>query len=76
MREQSSSPTRLFTRSRPHCKQVVIGLVLDREGFPKAHEVFDGNRQDRSSVDEMLQTRSNVLGARVEDGDRGPGHGL
>lgn len=39
---------------RPDCKQVVIGLVLDREGFPKAHEVFDGNRQDRSSVDEML----------------------
>lgn len=39
---------------RPDCKQVVIGLVLDREGFPKAHEIFDGNRQDRSSVDEML----------------------
>lgn len=40
---------------RPDCKQVVIGLVLDREGFPKAHEIFDGNRQDRSSVDEMLK---------------------
>jgi transposase len=26
---------------RPDCKQVVVGLVLDREGFPKAHEVFD-----------------------------------
>lgn len=39
---------------RPDCKQVVIGLVLDREGFPKAHEIFEGNRQDRSSVDEML----------------------
>ena len=39
---------------RPDCKQVVIGLVLHREGFPKAHEIFDGNRQDRSSVDEML----------------------
>jgi transposase len=41
---------------RPDCKQVVIGLVLDREGFPKAHEVFDGNRQDRTTLDTMLQT--------------------
>lgn len=39
---------------RPDCKQVVVGLVLDRDGFPKAHEVFDGNGQDRSTVDEML----------------------
>ena len=39
---------------RPDCKQVVVGLVLDRDGFPKAHEVFDGNRQDRTTVGEML----------------------
>jgi len=39
---------------RGDCKQVVVGLVLDRHGFPKAHEVFDGNRSDRSSVDAML----------------------
>ena len=39
---------------RPDCKQVVVGLVLDREGFPKAHEVFDGSRNDRTTVDEML----------------------
>ncbi len=39
---------------RPDCKQVVVGLVLDRDGFPKAHEVFDGNKQDRASVKEML----------------------
>src|SRR5712691_4213407 len=41
---------------RPDCKQVVVGVVLDREGFPKAHEVFDGNRQDRTTLDEMLET--------------------
>jgi transposase len=40
---------------RPDCKQVVVGLVVDRDGFPKAHEVFDGNRQDRSTVSEMLK---------------------
>ena len=39
---------------RSDCKQVVVGLVLDRDGFPKAHEVFDGNVQDRATVDEML----------------------
>jgi transposase len=46
---------------RPDCKQLVIGLVLDRDGFPKAHEVFDGNVQDRSTVDEML----NILEKRT-----------
>ena len=47
---------------RPDCKQVVVGLVLDRDGFPKAHEVFDGNRQDRATVAEMLT----ALEARTE----------
>jgi len=41
---------------RPDCKQVVVGLVLDRDGFSKAHEVFDGNRQDRTTLDAMLAT--------------------
>lgn len=41
---------------RPDCKQVLVGLVLDRDGFPKAHEIFEGNRKDRSTVDEMLQS--------------------
>ena len=41
---------------RPDCKQVLVGLVLDRDGFPKAHEVFDGNRQDRSTLEAMLES--------------------
>ncbi len=49
---------------RPDCKQVVVGLVLDREGFPKAHEVFDGNRQDRTTLDEMLETLEQRTGRR------------
>lgn len=53
--ESNPQAQRGYSRDqRPDCKQVVVGLVLDREGFPKAHEVFAGNRQDRSSVDEML----------------------
>jgi hypothetical protein len=43
---------------RPDCKQVVVGLVLDREGFPKAQEIFDGNRTDRSTIDHMLDVRT------------------
>src|SRR4030042_6853555 len=42
---------------RLDCKQVLVGLVLDRDGFPKAHETFDGNRQDRTLEDETLTIR-------------------
>ncbi|MGH7275488.1 MAG: IS1634 family transposase, partial [Candidatus Rokuibacteriota bacterium] len=49
---------------RPDCKQVVIGLVLDRDGVPKAHEVFDGNRQDRTTVDDMLTRLEERTGRR------------
>jgi len=40
---------------RPDCKQVVVGLVVDREGFPKAHEVFEGNRSEGTTLGEMLK---------------------
>lgn len=40
---------------RPDCKQVVVGLVVDREGFPKAHEVFAGNRSEGTTLGEMLK---------------------
>jgi transposase len=49
---------------RPDCKQVVIGLVLDRDGFPKAHEVFDGNRQDQTTVEAMLTRLEERTGRR------------
>ena len=45
--------------SRPDCKQVVVGLVLDGEGFPKAHEIFAGNRSD------IIWTRSRELSLKV-----------
>ena len=40
---------------RPDCKQVVVGLVVDRDGFPKAHEVFEGNRSEGTTLGEMLE---------------------
>ena len=39
---------------RPDCKQVVVGLVIGREGFPRAHEIFEGNTQDRKTLASML----------------------
>ncbi|MBV8573756.1 MAG: IS1634 family transposase, partial [Acetobacteraceae bacterium] len=39
---------------RPDCKQVVVGLVVNRDGFPIAHEVFAGNTQDRTTLATML----------------------
>lgn len=50
---------------RPECKQVVVGLVLDRDGFPKAHEVFDGNVQDRKTVNEMLDVLEKRTGKKA-----------
>src|SRR3989475_4353668 len=49
---------------RPDCKQVVVGLVLDRDGFPKAHEVFDGNRHDQTTVEDMLTRLEERTGRR------------
>ncbi len=49
---------------RPDCKQVVIGLALSADGFPKAHEVFDGNRNDRTTLDEMLATLEKRTGRK------------
>jgi hypothetical protein len=50
---------------RPDCKQVVVGLVLDGDGFPKAHEVFDGNRNDSTTVDEMLAALEKRVGKKA-----------
>jgi transposase len=49
---------------RPDCKQVVVGLVVDRDGFPKAHEVFDGNRGDRTTLADMLTRLEERTGRR------------
>ena len=40
---------------RPDCPQVCIGLVTAWEGLPLAFEVFDGNRVDVTTTQEMVQ---------------------
>ncbi len=49
---------------RGDAKQVLVGLVLDGDGFPKAHEIFDGNRQDRTTVGEMLDRLEKRVGRK------------
>ena len=40
---------------RPDCKQVCIGLVVTREGYPLGYEVFEGNRVDVTTVEEIVE---------------------
>lgn len=58
----NKSAKRGYSRDhRSDCKQVVVGLVLNGDGFPTAHEIFDGNRVDTTTVEDMLT----VLDART-----------
>ena len=41
--------------SRPDCPQICIGLVATREGLPIAFEIFDGNRPDVTTTEEMVR---------------------
>jgi transposase len=47
---------------RPDCKQLVVGLVIGREGFPRAHEIFEGNTQDRQTLATMLDLLKKRVG--------------
>jgi len=39
---------------RPDCKQVCIGLVVTRVGLPVAYDVFEGNRHDSKTLQEIV----------------------
>jgi transposase len=47
---------------RSDCKQVLIGLAVNRDGFPLAHEVFAGNRHDSTTLEEMLTALDKRVG--------------
>lgn len=58
---------------RPDCKQVCIALVVTREGVPLGYEVFDGNRVDVTTVEEIvgsMEARYGLAG-RIWVMDRG-----
>jgi transposase len=53
--ERNPKAKRGYSRDhRPDCKQVVVGLVIGRQGFPRAHEILEGNAQDRQTLGTML----------------------
>lgn len=58
---------------RPDCKQVLIALVVTRDGIPLAYEVFDGNRVDVTTVEEIVSTMEDRFGLaeRIWVMDRG-----
>ena len=58
---------------RPDCKQVCIGLVVTRDGFPLGYEVFNGNRIDVTTVEEIVKAMEERHGKakRVWVMDRG-----
>ena len=39
---------------RPDCKQVCIALIVSREGIPLGYEVFNGNRHDSTTVEDIV----------------------
>jgi transposase len=47
---------------RPDCLQVVIALVITRDGFPLAYEVMDGNTSDRTTLRGFLDKIENTYG--------------
>jgi transposase len=49
---------------RPDCKQVLVGLAVNRDGFPLAHEVMAGNRHDSTTLDQMLAALDQRVGLR------------
>jgi transposase len=58
---------------RPDRLQVCIGLVVTREGYPLGYEVFEGNRNDATTVQEIVTTMEQRYGQgqRIWVMDRG-----
>ena len=58
---------------RSDCKQVCIGLVVTREGYPIGYEVFEGNRVDVTTVEEIVEAMEDRYGKanRIWAMDRG-----
>ena len=59
--------------SRPDCLQVCIGLVVSQEGLPIAYELFDGNRADVTTLEEIVEWMERKYGkaGRIWVLDRG-----
>ena len=72
--ERNPQAKRGYSRDqRFDCKQVCIALVVTPDGLPLAYEVFDGNRTDVTTVEDIVETVEKKYGKaeRVWVMDRG-----
>lgn len=73
--ESNAKAKRGYSRDkRPDCKQVNIGLVVTPEGgLPIGYEIFDGNRADVTTVEDMVRLMEQKYGRarRIWVMDRG-----
>ena len=72
--EKNPLMSRGYSRDhRPDCEQMVIALIVNREGFPFSYETFDGNRADVSTMESILRTVERKYGKarRIWVMDRG-----
>jgi len=51
--------------NRGDCKQLVVGMVLDEAGFPKASETWKGNTHDSRTLEAMLEQLESRCGKSV-----------
>lgn len=55
--EHNAQAQRGYSRDqRSDCKQVCIALVVTRDGLPLGYEIFDGNTQDVTTLQKMVET--------------------
>ena len=47
---------------RPDCKQVNIALVVSREGMPLGYQLFTGNRNDVTTLEEIVERIERLYG--------------
>lgn len=72
--EKNPQAQRGYSRDRrPDCKQVNLAPVVSRQGLPLGYEIFAGNRQDATTVEEMVNAIENKYGkaGRIWVMDRG-----
>jgi transposase len=65
--KRNSQAKRGYSRDhRSDCKQVCIALIVTKEGIPLGYEVFDGNRKDSTTLEEII----NKIESRYGSADR------
>ena len=65
--EVAANPQAQRGHSRDHrrdCKQVLIGLVVTRDGYPLGYEVFAGNRHDSTTLQQIVERMEVLYGGQ------------